>query len=78
MSKEKSKDPRIQYLDNAISAKEKDLRALGVKVGILGELRTDFDILLVRSGSEDDDQYGRNFRKKDEASTYFYNIILWY
>ena len=42
------------YLENALVAKEEDLPRLGIKVGILGLPRTDFDLLLIPQASEDD------------------------
>ncbi|XP_058809149.1 protein phosphatase 1 regulatory subunit 36-like [Phymastichus coffea] len=50
----KSSDPRIIYLENAFLAKEEDLPRLGIKVGILGLPRTDFDVILIPRASEDD------------------------
>ncbi|XP_043273296.1 uncharacterized protein [Venturia canescens] len=49
----KSADPRIIYLENALLAPEEKLAELGIKVGILGRSRDDFDIMLVSSDSEE-------------------------
>ncbi|XP_003426916.2 protein phosphatase 1 regulatory subunit 36-like [Nasonia vitripennis] len=51
---DESRDPQITYLQNALLAREEDLPRLGIKVGILGFPRTDFDILLIPQTSEDD------------------------
>ncbi|KAJ8670134.1 hypothetical protein QAD02_001393 [Eretmocerus hayati] len=49
-----SEDPRIAYLENALLANEEDLPKLGIKLGILGLPRADFDILLIPQSSEDE------------------------
>lgn len=50
-----SKDPRIVYLQTALLADEDKLAESGVKVGILGLSREDFDAMLVPM-SEGDEQ----------------------
>ncbi|XP_015591213.1 uncharacterized protein LOC107265857 [Cephus cinctus] len=41
-----TQDPRVIYLHNALLAKEESLTELGIKVGILGHPRSDYDIML--------------------------------
>ncbi|KAK0083829.1 hypothetical protein PV325_008149 [Microctonus aethiopoides] len=43
----KSKDPRINYLKNALLIEEEKLPELGIKLGILGHPRVNYDITLV-------------------------------
>ncbi|XP_034938439.1 protein phosphatase 1 regulatory subunit 36-like [Chelonus insularis] len=56
----KSKDPRINYLKNALLADEDELEQLGIKVGILGEPRINYDITLVhitiKKASEEEEE----------------------
>uniref|UniRef100_A0A0C9QVB3 PPP1R36_1 protein n=1 Tax=Fopius arisanus TaxID=64838 RepID=A0A0C9QVB3_9HYME len=42
-----SRDPRVNYLENALLADEEDFLDLGIKMGILGHSREDYDIMLV-------------------------------
>ncbi|XP_015116149.1 protein phosphatase 1 regulatory subunit 36 [Diachasma alloeum] len=41
-----SRDPRINYLKNALVADEENFLDLGIKMGILGHSREDYDIML--------------------------------
>lgn len=43
----KSKDPRINYLKNSLLIEEEKLSELGIKLGILGHPRVNYDITLV-------------------------------
>ncbi|XP_011496190.1 PREDICTED: uncharacterized protein LOC105360880 [Ceratosolen solmsi marchali] len=49
----KSPDPRIIYFENALLANEENLSRLGVKIGILGLPRMDFDLMLIPLINED-------------------------
>lgn len=40
-------DPKIVYLKNALLIEEEMLSQLGIKVGILGHNRSDYDIMLM-------------------------------
>ncbi|XP_023245533.1 uncharacterized protein LOC106647269 [Copidosoma floridanum] len=48
------RDPRVVYLENALLAREQDLPRLGIKLGILGMPRSDFDVMLIPQASEED------------------------
>ncbi|XP_012256434.2 uncharacterized protein LOC105686327 [Athalia rosae] len=47
-------DPRIKYLEKALLADEEKLQEVGIKIGILGQPRTDYDLMLMRRSSEED------------------------
>ncbi|CAD6231942.1 GSCOCG00001664001-RA-CDS [Cotesia congregata] len=49
-----SKDPRINYLKNALLADEENIQKLRVKVGILGHQRANYDITLVPIDGENE------------------------
>lgn len=49
-----SKDPRINYLKNALLADEENLQKLRIKVGILGHQRSNYDITLVPIDGENE------------------------
>lgn len=41
------RDPKIAYLKNALLIEEEMLSRLGIKIGILGHNRSDYDIMLM-------------------------------
>lgn len=41
------RDPKIAYLKNALLIEEELLSRLGIKIGILGRNRSDYDIMLM-------------------------------
>ncbi|XP_046607644.1 uncharacterized protein LOC124298952 [Neodiprion virginianus] len=47
-------DPRIEYLEKALLADETELQNLGIKVGILGQSRSDYDMMLIRTNVDED------------------------
>lgn len=52
-----SEDPRIVYLEKALIGDERTLREAGVKLGILGMLRSDYDVnLIAQKASEEDEK----------------------
>ena len=51
-----SNDKRILYLKHALVVEEDKLHELGIKVGILGENRTNYDILLMPLEEKDEKQ----------------------
>ncbi|XP_071868504.1 protein phosphatase 1 regulatory subunit 36 isoform X1 [Bombus fervidus] len=63
-----SNDERILYLKYALVAEEDKLHKLGIKVGILGENRTNYDILLMplEEKNEEQDKTQLSDRRKHE------------
>ncbi|KAL7301288.1 hypothetical protein TKK_0006027 [Trichogramma kaykai] len=68
LTSEKSQDPRVVYLENAILANEAELAALDIKVGILGMPRADFDLLLIPVAGDDDQQQTTVQKDDDDQS----------
>lgn len=71
----KSDDPRVIYLENAFLAKEENLSRLGIKVGILGLPRTDFDVLLIPNAGEEDQAITEDAVKEKEDVSQWYEMI---
>lgn len=46
------RDPKIAYLKNALLIEEEMLSRLGIKIGILGHNRSDYDIMLMPTEEE--------------------------
>lgn len=47
------RDPKIAYLKNALLIEEEMLSQLGIRVGILGHNRSDYDIMLMPNEVEE-------------------------
>lgn len=86
-----TQDPRIQYLEKALLADESKLREFGIKVGILGQPRIDYDVMLMRLTKDEDhaekeigvDLEKEKWEKRDSdgiqrkiVSSYIWNVVL--
>lgn len=67
-------DPRIAYLHNALLIEEEMLPKLGIKIGILGQERSNYDLMLISLDSENSNhvekinQAERSYEKKSSIS----------
>lgn len=61
-----TKDPRIIYIQNALLAKEEILPELGIKIGILGQLRSDYDVMLTPCEGGESTEYQNNEKDKQD------------
>lgn len=63
------RDPRITYLKNALLIEEDKLSQLGIRVGILGHNRSNYDIMLMPSETKEPESIEINmFNKKTVPS----------
>ncbi|XP_076667022.1 uncharacterized protein LOC143368324 isoform X2 [Andrena cerasifolii] len=60
-------DERIVFLQNALLAREDELQRLGIKIGILGQNKADFDLLLMPQEEEQTDEIQISDRRKFDA-----------
>lgn len=67
-------DPRIAYLHNALLIEEEMLPKLGIKIGILGQERSNYDLMLMLLDSENSNhvekinQAEKSYEKKSSIS----------
>lgn len=67
-------DPRIAYLHNALLIEEEMLPKLGIKIGILGQERSNYDVMLMSLDSENSNhdekinQAEKSYEKKGSIS----------
>lgn len=59
-----SNDERVVFLQNALLAREDKLQRLGIKIGILGQNKADFDLMLMPQEEEQTDEIQISDRRK--------------
>ena len=72
----RSKDPRINYLENALLGPEETFHENGIRIGILGQPRSEYDIMFMPADSEDSTEETEDDKEKDKRKSTLVEKII--